>query len=123
MSKEPERELARIISAEIGDVYNGMLGLVVHFEYESGMHQNLAGYMLDAAFVIRFVRAVGAGVLNECTGRSVWVTHTWDKILKVEPLHARDGKPFVIEEWSEWVKRRLPPMSYHELETGEETIR
>ena len=119
MSETPERSLARIEQADIGDVYNGMQGLIVTFAYDEGTHQGLGSYALDAAFVIRFMNAVGGlNKLSDAVGRSVWVTHTWSKVLKVEPLHKKDGRPFDIEEWQEWYKRRMPPMCYREMSTG-----
>ena len=106
--------------ADIGDIYNGMLGLSVTFEYEGCGAQGLGSYTLDGAFVIRFINAIGARSLSETVGRSCWVTHTHDRVISVEPLHKKDGKPFVISEWQEWVKRRVNPVSYHELETGKQ---
>jgi hypothetical protein len=116
----PERELARISHADIGDIYNGMIGLQVTFEYEGCGAQGLGSYTLDAAFVIRFLQAVGVDALSKAKGKSVWVIHTYDRVLAIEPLHKKDGKPFVIAEWSEWLKRRCSPLSYHELATGED---
>jgi len=119
MIQEPERELARITHADIGDVYNGMLGLLVEFEYDGSDCQRLSDYLLDAAMVVRFLRAVGGcSKLSDAVGRSVWVTHTHDSIKKIEPLHQKDGKPFVIAEWEEWVCARLPEVSWSELESG-----
>ena len=120
-SATPERRLARIVRADIADVYNGMLGLVVEFAYDKSSRQGLGGYMLDAAFVIRFMGAIGVDRLSAAVGKSCWVTATHDKVLSVEPLHEEDGRPFVISEWQEWAKRRLPPMCWDELATGRET--
>lgn len=114
-----QRELARITSADIGDVYNDMLGLVVAFEYEDGGGQCLSGYLIDAAMVVRFMRAVGVTKLRDAVGKSCWVTHDHGKIYMVEPLHKKDGRPFDIEAWQAWAKERLPGISYHELCTGE----
>lgn len=115
-----ERKLARIVSADIEDVYNGMLGLCVHFEYEDGMHQNLSGYVIEAAFVVRFMVAVGVSRLRDAAGRSCWVTCTHSSIEAIEPLHKKDGRPFVIAEWQAWLKERFPEgISWRELETGE----
>jgi hypothetical protein len=116
--EDPERELARIAYADIGEVYNGMLGLRVGFEYEGGCSQGLGGYMLDAGMVIRVLNAIGVSSLSAAKGRSCWVTHTHDKVLKIEPLHAKDGTPFVIAEWQEWVRRVMPRLSYSDLKKG-----
>jgi hypothetical protein len=117
---ERTRELARVTHANIGEVYNGILGLSVTFEYEpDGCCQGLGSYMLDASFVARFMGALGILQLHEAVGRSCWVTHTHDCIVSVEPLHKKDGRPFVISDWQEWVKRRCTQISWHELTTGE----
>lgn len=100
-----ERELAKIKRADIQDVYNGMLGLVVEFEYEDEMHQCLSGYMLDAAMVVRVMSAVGANALSKMEGLSCWVTHDNSSIIMIEPLHKKEGKPFVLDEWKRWLKR------------------
>lgn len=115
---EPERVLARVTSADIAEVYNGMVGLCVCFDYENGGGQCLSGYMLDAAMVVRFMNAVGVLRLRDAVGKSCWVTHTWSKVLKVEPLHAKDGTAFDVEEWSRWCERRMGPVQlcYSELE-------
>jgi hypothetical protein len=117
---EPERSLARITKADIGNIYNGMVGLVVVFDYEENATQGLGSYQLDAAFVVRFMQAIGVSHLSKAVGRSCWVVHTRDKVLAVEPLHKKDGTPFVIAEWGEWLKARYGDNgpSYHELCTG-----
>lgn len=112
---EPKRELARISHADIGEVYNGILGLVVTFEYEGCGVQGLGGYMLEAAMIARFMRAVNVTRLSNAVGKSCWVTHTHDSITKIEPLHAKDGTPFDIPEWQAWVKATLPPLSWSKL--------
>lgn len=116
--KEQERSLAKVLDARIGEVYNGMPGLCVTFKYDDGFHQGIGGYLLDASFVIRFLSVFGTPELNQIKGRSCWITHTWNSITKIEPLHKDEGKPFVIAEWKEWVERRMPRLCYSELETG-----
>jgi hypothetical protein len=116
---DAERKLAKIVRADIGDVYNGILGLVVEFSYGRSLGQCFTGYMLDAAMVVRFMRAVGVDRLSEAAGRSCWVTCTHNWIQKIEPLHEDEGRPFVVAEWQEWVERRMTPVSWYELTTGE----
>ena len=107
-----ERKLAKVISADIADIYNGMLGLNVHFKYENGFHQNLSGYILDAALVIRFMGAIGVDALSKAAGKSCWVTSSHDKIHRIEPLHADEGRALDIEEWQAWVEANGPKCSY-----------
>ena len=111
------RELARITYADIGAVYEGIPGLVVNFEYEDGGGQYLSGHMIDPAMVCRFMNAVGVSALRDAEGKSCWVTHTDQEILKVEPLHAKDGRPFDLEEWKAWMRQRIAPLgiTYAEL--------
>jgi hypothetical protein len=113
------RELARVTSADIGEVYNGMVGLCACFEYDDGAGgQCLTGYFLDAAMVVRFMNAMGSLSLAKCVGKSCWVTHTHSKILKVEPLHKQDGVPFDVMEWERWTQERneVLPTCYADLE-------
>jgi len=116
MGERVERSLARVTSADIGEVYNGMLGLRVCFEYEGGMHQCLSGYMLEAAMVVRVMRALGVMELGKAVGVSCWVTHTHDGIKAIEPLHAKDGIPFILADWQAWVRATLPPLAWIDLE-------
>ena len=111
-----ERSLARIKDADIGEVYNGMLGLVVTFKYEDGSEQRLNDYFLEAGLVIRFMEAIGVLWLRNAIGKSCWITHGLDnKILVVEPLHKGDGVPLDIEKWSVWAREKLPALSYADL--------
>lgn len=121
MSEGKTRSLARITSADIQFVYNDLLGLCVSFEYEGGTGQSLSGYTLDAAMVIRFMAAISVDKLSAAKGKSCWVTHSWSKIHKIEPLHQKDGTPFDVDEWQAWCKDRMGSigLTYHELLTGE----
>lgn len=110
-----KRELAKVTSADICEMYNGMLGLSVGFKYESGFSQNLSGYVLDAAMVIRVMAAIGVLSLSEAVGKSCWVTHTHSSVIKIEPLHKDDGKPFVLAEWQKFVEKKMPGLSYRDL--------
>lgn len=119
LSREPERKLAKIDSADIGEVYNGILGLVVTFRYGRSLCQGFGSYMLEAGLIARFMGAVGVTRLSDAAGKSCWVTCTNNSIIAIEPLHEDEGRPFVVADWQEWVKRRLPELSWHELSTGE----
>ncbi len=119
IEEKTERSLARIAHADIGEVYNGMVGLSVTFDYDDGGCQGLGGYMIEAGMIVRFMKAVGVLSLSDAVGKSCWVTHSHSKVYRVEPLHKKDGTTFDIDEWSAWVNERFPDgPSYHELETG-----
>jgi len=120
---DKKRHLARITSADIAEVYNGMMGLAVCFDYEDGGSQCMGGYLIDGAMIVRFMAAVNVMKLREAEGKSCWVTADHSHIYKVEPLHAKDGAPFDIDEWSEWVKETMPSISYSEMKTGKKVVR
>ncbi len=113
-----ERELAKVRSADIIIEDHGIPVLDVTFDYDGGSTQGLGGYTLDAAFVMRFMCAIGSDSLSGCVGKSCWVTHDHCSISKVEPLHKKDGTPFVIKDWQEWFKRRMTGVSASEMRTG-----
>lgn len=113
-----ERELAKVQDADIIVEDHGIPVLAVTFDYDGGSRQGLGGYTLDAAFVFRLMLAVGKHSLRDCIGQSVWVTHDHSSVTKVEPLHKKDGTPFVIEDWRKWAEKRLQPISAYEMRTG-----
>lgn len=102
-----ERELARITSCDVGYEDHGCPVMFCNFDYESGGGQGL-GCIIDMAFILRFLNAVGEEKLHDCIGKSVWVTHDHSSISIIEPLHKKDGKTFIISEWGEWVKKYCP---------------
>lgn len=103
LSGKPERELAtaKFTDLEIED--HGWLVLRGGFEYESGSFQGF-GYFAHSSFLMRLMNAVGVSEFRKLNGTSCWVTHTFNDIIKVEPLHKKGGTPFVIAEWQEWMK-------------------
>lgn len=115
------RDLARCKGFDFAIEDHGLPVLYGHFEYEGSGGQGF-GYMVDAAFLMRFMGVFGVERLQQVNGRSCWVTHTSDRITLIEPLHASDGQPFDIGAWEAWVKRRAP-FSAYELRTGEEPKR
>jgi hypothetical protein len=99
----PERHLARIVGFDLWFDRGWQLPLMSgHFEYEGGGHQGI-GYIVDTEFVGKLCEAVGVDTLKALSGKSCWVTHTRDRILKVEPLHAKDGTPFNVD--TDWTTR------------------
>lgn len=112
------RELARCKGFDFSIEDHGCPVLSGHFEYDGAGCQGL-GYVVDTAFLMRFLAAVGACSLKDLEGKSCWVTHSHSGISKIEPLHKKDGKPFVIAEWQEWIKERGCKASPYEMQTGE----
>ena len=112
-----KRSLAKCKDFDFG-IGSGCPVLHGTFEYEGGGCRGL-GYMVDAAFLMRFLAVFGVINLRDVNGKSCWVTNTHDSIQKIEPLHKRDGTPFVISEWQEWINKQGHNCSAHELLTGE----
>lgn len=113
-----ERELAMVKRADIIIEDHGIPVLDVTFDYEGGSCQGLGGYTLDAAFVFRFMLAIGVDSLSAAVGKSCFVTHDRMSISKIEPLHKKNGTPFIIKEWADWARRRLTTVSASEMRTG-----
>src|SRR5438876_691454 len=93
-----DRELAKCEDFDVVDNDRGGLMLAGSFKYEDGGSQGL-GYMIDADFIQRFMQVFDVQALQSVNGRSCWVTHGFDRITKIEPLHKKDGAPFDILEW------------------------
>lgn len=118
MTENLERELAKCGEFTFGIEDHGCPMLFGEFHYESGGVQGF-GYIVDVAFMMRFLCAVGVDRMSDVKGKSVWVTHNSSKITKVEPLHKNGGAVFDVEEWVEWSKRRMPnDVSPYEMRTG-----
>ena len=98
-----ERELARVEECEVGLEDHGILTLFISWEYDDGCsHQGLGCYAIDAAFLYRILDCFGVDRLRDIKGKSCWITHTHSETSKIEPLHKKDGKPFVLKEWQDW---------------------
>ena len=78
-------------------------GLSGEFEYEDGSCQGL-GYIVDTAFILNFMGVFGVELLQDVNNKSCWVTHSSCEIIKIEPLHKKDGKLFDIKEWGRWIE-------------------
>ena len=117
----PERELAKAKDFDIQIEDHGIPVLSGYFDYEGGSAQGL-GYFVDMAFVMRFMGVFGVEYLHRVEGKSCWVTHTNDKILSIEPLHAKDGTPFVIQDWIDWNEEHPERnLSAYEMRTGKKS--
>ena len=103
--KNKEKELAKITECDVGYEDHGCPFLFCTFEYEDSNSRQGFGYIPDMAFILRFLDAVCVDTLQKCVGKTVWVTHTNDEILRVDPLHKKEGKPFIIEDWKEWARK------------------
>jgi hypothetical protein len=99
----PERSLAKCKDFDFG-IHDRGYGLSGNFEYEDGGCQGI-GYLTDVSSILGLLQAVGVDSIQELEGKSCWVTHTHCKIIKIEPLHKKNGKPFVIKKWQEWIER------------------
>jgi len=111
------RSLAKVTCADIAIEDHGIPTMDVIFSYEEGCAQGLAARTLDAAFVFRFMRAIGVDKLSKAKGRSCWVTHSQTDISVIEPLHKDEGTAFVIEDWRRW-RGQYPLWSAAEMESG-----
>lgn len=112
-----ERELAKCRDFDVQIEDHGILVLAGTFEYESGGVQGL-GYMIDASFLMRFMSVFGVEYLKDVNGKSCWVTHDDSSITKIEPLHKKEGQAFIIKDWQEWYRSRMPGISAYEMLTG-----
>jgi hypothetical protein len=93
-----KRELARCRKIDVEDNEHGGLLIGGHFEYENGSMQGM-GYSLDVEFLREFMNVFAVSRLQDINGESCWVTHDHERILKIEPLHKRDGTPFDVQAW------------------------
>ena len=98
-SIEPEKCLAKLRGFDVGIEDHGCFVMHGTFEYEDSGAQGL-GYVINTEFIKKFIAVFRAERLQQVNGKSCWVTHTFDKILKIEPLHKKDGVVFDIVEWS-----------------------
>ena len=123
MSKQV-KQLAKCVHADIVIEDHGIPFLQVDFDYEDGGSQGLGVYQLDSAFVMRFMCAIGVITLSDAPGKSCWVVQGEDGMIsEVHPLHKKNGIPFIIKDWQEWVAQRTIAVSAHELRTGEDPAR
>lgn len=97
MRGEKQRRLARCVKFDFGTEDHGMPFLFGHFEGE-GWVQGF-GYMVDTDFMQRFLRVFEVERMQQVNGRACWVTYSYDRIHKVEPLLSGEGTTFDIDEW------------------------
>jgi hypothetical protein len=117
--RDIEHKLSKVRSANIRIEDHGIPFLDVQFDHEDGYSQGLGVYTLDGAFVFRFMLAMGVSSLADAVGKSCWVDAGHSSISAIYPLHKKDGQPFIIKEWQEWMERRGPQFSASEMRTGE----
>lgn len=104
-----DRILARLRNMDYGvETDHGWPMVLGRIEMEDGRSFSL-GYQADTAFVMRFLAAVGADSMRNCDGKSIWITladknNCLPNVEKIEPLHAKDGTPFIIAEWQDWMR-------------------
>lgn len=113
---DPERELAKAKGFDFVIEDHGCPYMEGAFYYEGGSAQGF-GYVVNTAFLMRFMAALGVTRLQDVNGKSCWVTHTNDRILLVEPLHKGEGEPFDTSAWIEWSKSYPSPSPY-EMSSG-----
>jgi len=119
MTKVETRLLAKCTGADVRIEDHGIPYLSVGFDYDEGSSQGLGVYVLDGAFVFRFMLAMGIEALSEAKETSCWVVQGEDgMIAEVHPLHRKGGTPFVIEEWRRWIVGKNLNLSAYEMRTG-----
>ena len=120
------RVLAKCVGFDFGVEDHGLPTLFGHFEYDDDGCQGL-GYMVDTAFLMRFLAVFQAEKLQNVNGESCWVVFDDESnfrcgmgsehIIRIDPLHQKGGRSFNLAEWKAWVKEG-PRWSAHELLTG-----
>ena len=118
--KTKEKLLAKCRGASIRIEDHGWIYLHADFEYDDGCSvQGLPVYMMDGAFVMRFMVALGIDDLSNAAGKSCWlVKGESGYIEEIHPLHKKNGTPFIIPEWQKWIKTRGIGVSASEMRTG-----
>lgn len=97
MQFKPTRELAKCVEFDVVDDEHGGLMLGGHFKYDGGSCQGL-GHKLTIGFIQGFMAVFGVSALRDVNRKSCWVTHDYDGIIKIEPLHKGEGTPFVVRQ-------------------------
>ena len=117
---EKIRELAKCIDFDLM-LNNGCSPMLSgHFAYEDCGCQGI-GYIVEIAFLARFMGVFSVEKLRDVNRKSCWVTHDSDRIYKIEPLHKKDGQTFDIEQWGKWISKK-ERLTGHEILTGEKPL-
>ena len=111
-----QRELAKLKGFDFMVEDHGLPVLSGTFHYDNGGAQGL-GYIVDVAFLMRFLGVFNVDCLQLVNGKSCWVMIEDGLVVGIEPLHKKEGKPFYMSEWREWRKSQSNP-SAHEMLTG-----
>jgi len=116
MTDNVKRELAKVTGKVDFIMGRGSFpDVILCFEYESGFSQCLGGNFIDISFLMRLCKCFGVEKLRDIEGKSCWVWATPSNILRIDPLHSKDGTPFDIEEWRAWREKNMPSMTSAEL--------
>jgi|SRR6267142_5295772 len=115
-----ERILAKIVATDFEIEDHGIPIWSVQFDYDDGSSQGLGGYTAEISFMCRLLRSVGVNSFNRLKGKSCFVTHDNSHIYSIEPLHKKDGIPFIIQDWRNWVEKRGARLTPYELVTGKQ---
>ncbi len=94
-----KREVAVWKDGDVEVEDHGCLMLSGYFDF-GGVSQGF-GYVIDDTFLKNFIGVFNGGRLRNCNNKTVWVTHCWDRIHKVEPILKEDGKAFDVDKWSQ----------------------
>jgi len=98
------REIAVVANAfDISTEYYDKLMISGNFNYEGGGSQGLC-WIIDDVFITKLLRALGVNSLQKTKGRYVYVTHSDNRIEKIEPIFRKYGETFDILEWSDLLK-------------------
>lgn len=119
------RQLVRIKSLDLGIEDHGILTVSGELEWENGGCSGFPDYAVDAAFLYRLLGALGVESIAKARGKSCWFLYenedggNWGYtitkgLLGIAPLHAKDGKPFMLDDWRRFLEK-MPKLSASEL--------
>ena len=95
--RERVRELGKMTNCDLWLEDHGCLVLGGEFHYEDGGVQGIGRIMtIDA--LKQFMQVFNVEYLRSVNGKTCWVTHDFNGIYKLEPLHNKDGVVWNMEE-------------------------
>ena len=100
-----EKSLAKLKGFDVGIEDHGCFVMFGTFYYENGPCQGL-GYVINTAFIQKFMEVFGVEKLQQVNGKSCWVWHTHNGVTKMTPIHKADGREFDIVSWMEDCKKK-----------------
>lgn len=114
-----ERLLAYCTNFDLIMEDHGMPMVSGSFAIDNGAVYTL-GYCIDLAFVVRLMNVFDVHQLTRINGKSCWITvDEKNDIIKMEPLHAKQGMVFDIREWQNWLKVRCKEVAYSDMTVSE----